>query len=61
MGQTLREEVEEVRRKNLASIVEHARWEAEMVRKLGVKWFEMGDKWLMEAFERTREAWKTQR
>jgi len=58
MGQTLREEVEEVRKKNLASIVEHARWEAEMVRKLGVKWFEMRDKWLMEAFERTREVWK---
>jgi len=32
-------------------IIAYARWEAEMVSKLGVKWFEMRDRWLVEAFE----------
>jgi len=30
-----------------------------MVRELGVKWFEMRDKWLVKVFEKVREVWKT--
>jgi len=51
-------EVEEMVRRNLEDIVRHAAWEAEMVRKLGEKWFEARDKWLLEAFERDREMQK---
>jgi len=58
MTKNILEEIEETRKKNLVSIIEHARWEAEMVRELGVKWFEMRDKWLIEAFERVREMWR---
>jgi len=58
MTKSILEEIEEVRKKNLISIIEHARWEAEMVRELGVKWFEMRDMWLIEAFERVREMWR---
>jgi len=58
VAESILEEVEETRRKNLASIIEHAKWEAEMVRRLGVKWFEMRDKWLIEAFEAAKEMWR---
>jgi len=58
MAKSILEEIEETRRKNLASIVEHARWEAEMVKKLGVEWFEARDRWLIEAFEVARELWR---
>jgi len=58
MVEDIIKEIEETRRKNLASIVEHARWEAEMVRRLGVKWFEMRDRWLIEAFEAVKEMWR---
>jgi len=61
VAKTIREEIEETRRKNLASIIEHARWEAEMVRRLGVKWFEMRDRWLIEAFEAVKEMWRDPR
>jgi len=47
MAKSILEEVEEARRKNLASAVERARWEAEMVRRLSVKWFEARDRWLI--------------
>jgi len=58
MAESIREEVEEARRKNLVSIVEHAKWEAEMVRRLGVKWFEARDRWLLKAFEAAKEMWR---
>ncbi|ADM27600.1 hypothetical protein Igag_0773 [Ignisphaera aggregans DSM 17230] len=58
MTKSILEEIEETRKKNLISIIEYARWEAEMVRGLGVKWFEMRDRWLIEAFERVREMWR---
>jgi len=58
MTKNILEEIEETRKKNLISIIEYARWEAEMVRGLGVKWFEMRDRWLIEAFERVREMWR---
>jgi len=58
MAKSILEEIEETRRKNLASIIEHARWEAEMVKKLGVEWFEARDKWLREAFEAVKEMWR---
>ena len=55
---SLLEEVEEERKRNLEDIIRHARWEAEMVKKLGAKWFEMRDKWLLEAWETDKEMWK---
>jgi len=58
MTKSILEEIEEVRKKNLISIIEHAKWEAEMVRELGVKWFEARDRWLIESFERVREMWR---
>jgi len=61
MAKSILEEIEETRRKNLVSIVEHARWEAEMVKKLGVKWFEARDGWLIEAFEAVKEMWRDPR
>ena len=57
----LLEEVEEEHRRNLVDIIGHARWEAEMVRKLGAKWFEIRDKWLIEAYEADREMWRDPR
>jgi len=54
-------EVEEERRRNLRDIIRHARWEAEMVKKLGLEWFEMRDKWLIEAWEADREMWEDPR
>ncbi|MEM2671958.1 MAG: hypothetical protein QXI64_10915, partial [Sulfolobales archaeon] len=48
-------------RRNLEDIVRHARWEAEMVKKLGKKWFEIRDRWLIEAWEADRELWKDPR
>ncbi|MCD6488243.1 MAG: hypothetical protein J7K21_03355 [Desulfurococcales archaeon] len=44
--------------KNLKEIIRQAVWNAEMVRKLGKKWFEIRDKWLEEAFKRDRELWR---
>jgi len=61
MARSILEEIEETRRKNLISIVEHAKWEAEMVRRLGAKWFEARDRWLIEAFEGVREMWRDPR
>ncbi len=55
---SLLEEVEEERRRNLEDIIRHARWEAEMVKRLGMKWFEIRDKWLIEAWEADKEIWK---
>jgi len=61
MGRSLREEIEEERRRNLEDVVRHARWEAEMVKKLGDRWFEVRDRWLIDAFERDREMWRDPR
>ncbi|RUM46756.1 MAG: hypothetical protein DSY37_04495 [Hyperthermus sp.] len=55
---SLVEEVVEERRRNLEDIVRHARWEAEMVKNQGMKWFETRDKWLIEAWEADREMWR---
>lgn len=54
----LLEEVEEERRRNLEDIIRHARWEAGMVKKLGRKWFEMRDEWLIEAWKADGEMWR---
>ena len=54
----LLEEVEEERRRNLEDITRHARWEAEMVKKKGAKWFEARDEWLIEAWKADREMWR---
>jgi len=61
ISKSLLEEAEEERRRNLEDIIRHARWEAEMVRRLGAKWFEIRDKWLIEAWEADREIWKNPR
>ncbi len=58
MPKPLLKEVEEDRKKNLEDIIRHARWEAEMVRKLGKKWFEMRDEWLLKTWEADREMWR---
>ncbi|MEM4971883.1 MAG: hypothetical protein QXE01_11610 [Sulfolobales archaeon] len=42
----------------LEDIIHQAMWNAEIVRKISVKWFEIRDRWLQEAFERDREMWK---
>ncbi len=58
MSDGLLKEVREERRRNLEDIIRHAKWEAEMVRKLGKKWFEIRDKWLQEALEADMELWR---
>ncbi len=49
------EEAEADRRRNLEDIIRHARWEAEMVKKLGRRWFEARDRWLIQAHETDKE------
>ncbi|MEL9941090.1 MAG: hypothetical protein QW348_08920 [Ignisphaera sp.] len=61
MVNSLVEELREERRRNLEDVIRNARWEAEMVRKLGIKWFEQRDKWLIEAWKADREMWKDPR
>lgn len=55
MVNSLVEELREEHRRNLEDVIRNARWEAEMVRKLGIKWFEQRDKWLIEAWKADRE------
>ena len=57
-SKTLMRELKEEKRRNLEDIIRHARWEAEMVRKLGSKWFGIRDKWLIEAYEADRKMWR---
>ncbi len=57
-SKSLLEGIEGERRRNLEDIIRHAWWEAEMVKKLGMKWFEIRDKWLIEAWEADKEMWK---
>ncbi len=42
----------------MRDFVRHAKWEAEMVRRLGRKWFEARDRWLWEALEADRKMWR---
>ena len=58
---SLLEEAELEHRKNLEDIIRHARWEAEMVKKLGAKWFKIRDSWLIEAWLADAETWKNPR
>ena len=51
-----REELEEERRRLREERVRQAVWEAEMVKKLGAKWFEMRDRWMVEAYRADVEA-----
>ena len=55
--ESLLEEVGEERGRNLVDIIRHARWEAVMVKRLGARWFEARDKWLIKAWEADREMW----
>lgn len=50
--------IKEERRKNIEDIVRDAKWNAEMVKKLGEKWFEIRDGWLNEVWERDMELQK---
>ncbi|MEB3806402.1 MAG: hypothetical protein GSR73_02675 [Desulfurococcales archaeon] len=58
---TLAEELREERRRNLEDAIRHARWKALMVKKLGRKWFEARDKWLIQAWTVDREMWRDPR
>ena len=58
MGEELKRMVEEDRRINLEAVIRDATWNAEMVKKLGAKWFELRDRWLNEAQERDMEILK---
>lgn len=61
MIDSLVEKLREERRRNLEDVIRHARWEAEMAKKLGIKWFEQRDKWLIEAWKADREMWREPR
>jgi len=41
--QRVLEELEEEKKRNREDVVRYARWEAEMVKKLGAKWFKARD------------------
>ena len=61
MDNDLVRELGEERRRNLEDVVRQARWEAEMVRRMGVRWFEQRDAWLLRAWEADRELWRDPR
>ncbi len=48
-------EVKESESKNLEDVLRHARWEARMVKEMGMKWFEIRDSWLIKAWEADNE------
>lgn len=56
----LKKLIEEDLRRNSEDIIREAIWNAEMVKKLGRKWFEIRDRWLNEA-SKDRELWGDQR
>ncbi|PUA31637.1 MAG: hypothetical protein B7O98_09060 [Zestosphaera tikiterensis] len=58
MDQSLHEEIEVERKKNLEDIIHYAKWEAETVKKLGRKWFDIRDRWLWESFKADKEMWR---
>ncbi|MEM2302453.1 MAG: hypothetical protein QXR14_09630 [Sulfolobales archaeon] len=49
------EELLEDRRRNLEDIIRHAIWNAEMVIRMGRRWFEIRDRWLNEAWRADME------
>jgi hypothetical protein len=49
------EELLEDRRRNLEDIFRHAIWNAEMVIRMGRRWFEIRDRWLNEAWRADME------
>ncbi len=51
----LADEVRESELRNAEDVIRHARWEARMVKELGVKWFKIRDEWLRRAWESDRE------
>ena len=61
MDNDLARELREERRRNLEDVVRQARWEAEMVRRMGARWFEQRDGWLLRAWEADRELWRDPR
>ncbi len=54
----LLKQIEVERRRNLEDIIRHARWQAEMVKKLGSKWFEQRDRWLHDMRKAASEMWR---
>ncbi len=54
----VRAEIEGERRRNLEDLVRHARWEAEMVKKMGEEWFRVRDEWLIRSYEADKAMWK---
>lgn len=52
------ETLESERRRNREDAIRHARWEAEMARKLGRKWYETRDGWLIQAHEADKKMWR---
>ena len=55
MASRLVDEVEADRRRNLEDIIRHARWEAERAKRLGRRWCEVRDRWLIQAHETDKE------
>jgi hypothetical protein len=53
----LKKLIEEDLRRNSEDMIRGAIWNAEMVKKLGRKWFEIRDRWLNEA-SKDRELWR---
>lgn len=50
-SRTVQAEILGERRRNLEDLIRHARWEAEMVKKMGKKWFKVRDEWLIRSYE----------
>jgi hypothetical protein len=57
MGGEGGEAIEELleNRRNLEDIIRHAIWNAEMVIRMGRRWFEIRDRWLNEAWRADME------
>ncbi len=55
---SLAAEIEAEKRRNLRDTIRHARWEAEMVKKLGMKWFRIRDEWLVKSYEADKKMWE---
>jgi len=51
LDQRVLEELGEEEKRNREDIVRCARWEAEMVKKLGAEWFKTRDEWFWRTFE----------
>ncbi len=44
--------------RTLENVIRHARWEDKMVKRMGMKWFEIRDVWLIQSYEVDEEMWK---